>query len=57
MDVSNLAGKWLKNIKGSAVSDHLLQCNCNICSANQLIGFYMMATLAFNELIVVIFLL
>ena len=25
---SNLTGKRLKNIKDSAVSDHLLQCNC-----------------------------
>ena len=30
MDVSNLTGKWFKNIKDSAVSDHLLQCNCTI---------------------------
>ena len=30
MDVSNLTGKRLKNIKDSAVSDHLLQCNCII---------------------------
>ena len=30
MGVSNLTGKRLKNIKDSAVSDHLLQCNCNI---------------------------
>ena len=28
MRVSNLTGKRLKNIKDSAVSDHLLQCNC-----------------------------
>ena len=30
MSVFNLTGKLLKNIKGSAVSDHLLQCNCTI---------------------------
>ena len=30
MGVSNLTGKWLKHIKDSAVSDHLLQCNCTI---------------------------
>ena len=30
IDVSNLTGKWFKNIKDSAVSDHLLQCNCTI---------------------------
>ena len=30
MGVSNLTGKWLKSIKDSAVSDHLLQCNCTI---------------------------
>ena len=30
MNVSNLTGKRLKNIKDSAVSDHLLQCNCTI---------------------------
>ena len=28
MGVSNLTGKSLKNIKDSAVSDHLLPCNC-----------------------------
>ena len=28
MGVSNLTGKQLKNIKNSAVSDHLSQCNC-----------------------------
>ena len=28
--VSNLTRKRLKNIKGSAVADHLLQCNCTI---------------------------
>ena len=26
VNVSNLTGKWLKNIKDSAVSRHLLQC-------------------------------
>ena len=30
MGVSNLTGKQLKNIKDSAVSDHLLQCDYNI---------------------------
>ena len=30
MGVSNPTGKRLKNIKDSAVSDHLLQCNCTI---------------------------
>ena len=30
MGVSNLTGKRLKNIKDSAVSDHLLQFNCTI---------------------------
>ena len=30
MGVSNLTGKRLKDIKNSAVSDHLLQCNCTI---------------------------
>ena len=30
MGISNLTGKRLKNIKDSAVSDHLLQCNCAI---------------------------
>ena len=30
MGVSKLTGKQLKNIKDSAVSDHLLQCNCII---------------------------
>ena len=29
MSVSNLTGKRLKNIKYSAVSHHLLQCNCS----------------------------
>ena len=30
MGISNLTGKRLKNIKDSAVSYHLLQCNCTI---------------------------
>ena len=30
MGVSNLTGKPLKNVKDSAVSDHLLQCICTI---------------------------
>ena len=30
MGVSNLTGKQLKNIKDSAASDYLLQCNCAI---------------------------
>ena len=28
MGISNLTGKRLKNVKQSAISDHLLQCNC-----------------------------
>ena len=27
MEISNLTGKRLKNVKQSAISDHLLQCN------------------------------
>ena len=30
MGISNLTGKRLKNVKQSAISDHLLQCNCTI---------------------------
>ena len=30
MGVSNLTGKRVKNVKKSAVSDHLLQCDCTI---------------------------
>ena len=30
MGISNLTGKCLKNVKQSAISDHLLQCNCTI---------------------------
>ena len=30
MGISNLTGKCLKNVKQSAISDHLLQCNCAI---------------------------
>ena len=30
MGTSNLTGKRLKNVKQSAISDHLLQCNCAI---------------------------
>ena len=30
MRISNLTGKRLKNVKQSAISDHLLQCNCTI---------------------------
>ena len=30
MGVSNLTGKRLKNAMQSAISDHLLQCNCTI---------------------------
>ena len=30
MGISNLTGKRLKNVKTSAISDHLLQCNCAI---------------------------
>ena len=32
MRISNLTGKHLKNVKQSAVFDHLLQCNCAIDS-------------------------
>ena len=28
MGISNLPGKHVKNVKESAVSDHLLQCDC-----------------------------
>ena len=30
MGISNLTGKHLKNVKQSAISDHLLQCNSTI---------------------------
>ena len=30
MGISNLTGKHLKNVKQSALSDHLLQCKCTI---------------------------
>ena len=30
MGISNLTGKYLKCVKQSAVSDHLLECNCSI---------------------------
>ena len=30
LDISNLTGKRVKNVKESAVSDHLLQCDCTI---------------------------
>ena len=30
MEISNLTGKRLKNVTQSAISDHLLQCNCVI---------------------------
>ena len=30
MDTSKLTGKRVKNVKESAVSEHLLQCNCTI---------------------------
>ena len=30
MGISNLTGKCVKNVKESAVSDHLLQCDCTI---------------------------
>ena len=30
MDICNLAGKRLKSVKQSAISDHLLECNCSI---------------------------
>ena len=32
MGISNLTGKHLKCVKQSAVSDHLLECNCSIDS-------------------------
>ena len=40
MGVSNLTEKQLKNIRESAVSDHLLQCNCTIDFDN----FHILAT-------------
>ena len=30
MGISNLTGKRVKNVEGSAFSDHLLQCDCTI---------------------------
>ena len=30
MAISNLTGKRLKSVKESAVSDHLLECNCSM---------------------------
>ena len=30
MEISNLTGKCLKSVKQSAVSDHLIECNCSI---------------------------
>ena len=30
MGISNSTGKRLKSVKQSAVSDHLLECNCSI---------------------------
>ena len=30
MGISNLTGKRVKNVKESAVCDHLLQCDCTI---------------------------
>ena len=30
MGISNLTGKCLKSVKQSAISDHLLECNCSI---------------------------
>ena len=30
MGISNFTGKHIKNVKQSAISDHLLQCNCTI---------------------------
>ena len=30
MGISNFSGKRLKSVKQSAVSDHLLECNCSI---------------------------
>ena len=36
-------------------SCHHIETNQLICSANQLTGFYMMETLAFNELMIILF--
>ena len=30
MAISNLTGKHLKSVKQSAISDHLLECNCSV---------------------------
>ena len=35
MRISNLTGKRIKNVKQSAISDHLLQCNCTINLSNK----------------------
>ena len=40
MGISNLTGKRLKNVKQSAISDHLSQCNCPI----NFDGFSVLAT-------------
>ena len=32
MGISNLTGKHQKSVKQSAVSDHLLECNCSTAS-------------------------
>ena len=34
MGISNLTGKRVKNVKESAVSEHLLQCDCTIYFEN-----------------------
>ena len=30
MAISNLTGKHFKSVKQSAISDHLLECNCSV---------------------------
>ena len=30
MSISNLTGMYFKSVKHSAVSDHLLECNCSL---------------------------
>ena len=30
MGISNLTGRFLKSVKQSLISDHLLECNCSI---------------------------
>ena len=40
MGIPNFTGQCLKNVKQSAISDHLLQCNCTI----KFVGFSILAT-------------